>query len=45
MVYLKLFEIKIVDVFETNNFAFLPFFRISHIFDKKVGFLILNIIF
>ena len=31
----KLCEIKIVDLFETNNFTFLRFFLISHIIIKK----------
>ena len=31
MFYQKLYETKIVDLFEMNNFAFLRFFRISHI--------------
>ena len=35
MFYPKLCEIKIVDLFKTNNFVFLRFFRISHIIVKK----------
>ena len=35
MFYQKLCETKIVDLFETNNFVFLRFFRISHIIVKK----------
>ena len=35
MFYQKLCGTKIVDVFKTNNFAFLRFFRISHIIVKK----------
>ena len=35
MFYQKLCETKIVDLFERNNFAFLCFFRISHIIVKK----------
>ena len=45
MVYPKLCEIKIVDLFKTNNFAFLRFFRISHIIVKKIEFRIFNSIF
>ena len=45
MFYPELCEIKIVDLFETNNFAFFRFFRISHIIVKKVEFWIFNIIF
>ena len=29
---------KFVDFFETNNFVFLRFFRISHIIVKKLNF-------
>ena len=35
MFYRKLCETKIVDLFETNNFAFLRFFRTSHIIVKS----------
>ena len=35
MFYQKLCETKIVDFFETNNFAILRFFRILHILVKK----------
>ena len=45
MFYPKRCEIKIVDIFETNNFAFLRFFRISHIIVKKIEFWIFNGIF
>ena len=45
MFYPKLCEIKIVDLFKTNNFEFLRFFRISHIIDKKIEFWIFNNIF
>ena len=42
MFYPELCEIKIVDLFKTNNFAFLSFFRISHIIVKKIEFWIFN---
>ena len=35
MFYQKLCQTQIVDLFETNNFAFLRFFRISQIIDEK----------
>ena len=38
MFYQKLCETKFVDRFETNNFVFLRFFRISHIIVKKFNF-------
>ena len=38
MFYLKLYQMKIVDLFKTNNFAILRFFRISHIIVKKIEF-------
>ena len=38
MFFHKLCEIKIVDIFKTNNFALLRFFRISHIIVKKLNF-------
>ena len=38
MFYQKLCEKKFVDLFETNNFVFLRFFRISHIIVKKFNF-------
>ena len=38
MFYQKLRQIKFVDLFETNNFVFLRFFRISHIIVKKLNF-------
>ena len=45
MFYPKQCEIKIVDLFKTNNFAFLRFFHISHIIVKKIEFWIFNSIF
>ena len=45
MIYTKLCEIKIVDLSKTNKFAFLRFFRISHIIVKKIEFWIFNGIF
>ena len=39
MFYLEVREIKIVDLFKTNNFTFSRFFRISHIIVKKNGIL------
>ena len=45
MFYPKLCGIKILDLFKTNNFAVLSFFRISHIIVKKIEFWILNSIF
>ena len=38
MFYQKLCETKFVDLFETNNFVFLRFFRILHIIAKKLNF-------
>ena len=38
MFFQKLYETKFVDLFETDNFAFLRFFRISHIIVKKLNF-------
>ena len=38
MAYQKLCGTKFVDLFETNNFVFLRFFRISHIIVKKLNF-------
>ena len=38
MFYQKLRQTKFVDLFETNNFVFLRFFRISHIIVKKLNF-------
>ena len=38
MFFQKLCETKLVDIFETNNFVFLRFFRISHIIVKKLNF-------
>ena len=38
MFFQKLCEKKFVDLFETNNFVFLRFFRISHIIVKKLNF-------
>ena len=38
MFFQKLCETKFVDHFETNNFVFLRFFRISHIIVKKLNF-------
>ena len=38
MFYQKLRETKFLDLFETNNFVFLRFFRISHIIVKKLNF-------
>ena len=37
MFYQKLCETKIVDLFQTNNFAFLRLFLISHIIVKNIG--------
>ena len=37
MIYQKLRETKIVDLFKTNNFAFLRFF-VFHILLKKLNF-------
>ena len=45
MFYQKLCETTFVDLIETNKFAFLRFFRISHIIVKNVEFWIYNIIF
>ena len=45
MFHQKLYETKIADLFETNNFAFLRFFCISHIIVKKIEFWIFNSIF
>ena len=41
----KLCEIKIIDLFKTNNFANLRFFRISHILVKKLNFRISIVFF
>ena len=38
MFFQKLCETKFVDLFETNNFVLLRFFRISHIIVKKFKF-------
>ena len=38
MFFHKLCETKLVDLFETNNFVSLRFFRISHIIVKKLNF-------
>ena len=38
MFFHKLCETKLVDLFETNNFVSLCFFRISHIIVKKLNF-------
>ena len=38
MLFQKLRGTKFVDHFETNNFVFLRFFRISHIIVKKLNF-------
>ena len=38
MFFQKLCETKFVDLFETTNFVFLRFFRISHIIVKKLNF-------
>ena len=38
MFFHKLCKTKLIDLFETNNFVFLRFFRISHIFVKKLNF-------
>ena len=38
MFYQKLCETKFVDLFETTNFVFLRFFRISNIIVKKLNF-------
>ena len=38
MFFHKLCDIKLVDHFETNNFVFLRFLRISHIIVKKLNF-------
>ena len=38
MFFQKLCEKKFVDLFETNNFVFLRFFRISHFIVKKWNF-------
>ena len=38
MFHQKLCRSKFVDLFETNNFVFLRFFRISHIIVKKLNF-------
>ena len=38
MFYQKLCETKFADIIETNNFAHLRFFRISHIIVKKLNF-------
>ena len=34
----KLYKTKFVELFETNNFVILRFFRISHIIVKKLNF-------
>ena len=38
MFFQQLCETKFIDLFETNNFVFLRFFRISHIIVKKLNF-------
>ena len=38
MFYQKLCQTKFVDLYETNNFVFLRFFRILHIIVKKLNF-------
>ena len=38
MFYQKLCKTKFVDLIETNHFANLRFFRISHIIVKKLNF-------
>ena len=38
MFFQKLCKTKFVDLFETNNFVFLRFFRISHIIVKTLNF-------
>ena len=38
MFFHKLCKTKLVDLFETNNFVFLRFFRISHIIVRKLNF-------
>ena len=38
MFFHKLCKTKLVDLFETNNFVFLRFYRISHIIVKKLNF-------
>ena len=38
MFYQKLRQTKFVDLFETKNFVFLHFFRISNIIVKKLNF-------
>ena len=38
MFFQKLCETKFVDLFETNNFVSLRFFRISHVIVKKLNF-------
>ena len=38
MFFQKLCQTKFVDIFETNNFVFLRFFRISHIIVRILNF-------
>ena len=38
MFYQKLCQTKFEDLFETNNFVFLRFFRISHVTVKKLNY-------
>ena len=45
MFYQKLCKTKFVDLFETNNFVLLRFFRISHIIVKKLNFGFLIVFF
>ena len=45
MFYQKLCKTKIVDLFKTNNFAFLRFFVFHILLFKKIEFWIFNIIF
>ena len=45
MFYQKLYEIKFVDLFETNNLVFLRFFRISTIIVKKLNYAFSTVFF
>ena len=45
MFYQKLCETKIVDLFKTNNLAFLRFFVFHILLLKKIEFWIINSIF
>ena len=45
MFYQKLYETKIVDLFKTNNFAFLRFFVFHILLLTKIEFWIFNSIF